>query len=105
MGKRYVKLERNESGIIQGWYSCARCWSEVRVAHDKDGDFITCGDDDCRCEGLIKTKSVHYMIQENEALAREARDVLQIHFEWLRLPKKPRLTEEEYLQELGFKGE
>ena len=102
MGRRYIKLERNQASIIQDKYSCARCWSEVRVCHDKDGDYITCGDDNCRCEGLIKTSSVEYMIQKNELLAREAREVLQVQFEWLRLPKRKRLTREENMKELGF---
>lgn len=102
MGKRYIKLERNQALLIQNQYSCARCWSPVRVGHDKNGDFITCGEDSCRCEGLIKTISVSYMMEMNEALAREAREILQVHFEWLRKPKRKKLTEKEYLKELGF---
>lgn len=102
MGRRYVKLERNQAAYIQSKYSCARCWTEVRVSHDKKGDYITCGDDDCRCEGLIKTSSIEYMIRKNEALAKEAREVLQVQFEWLRLPKRKKLTREENLKELGF---
>lgn len=102
MGKRYIRLERNQSTIIQDYYSCARCWSPVRVGHDKSGDFITCGEDSCRCEGLMKTSSVEYILQNDEFLAREAREILQVHFEWLRKPKRKRLTKEESLRELGF---
>jgi len=102
MGRRYVKLERNQGSIIQGHYSCATCWSPVNVCHDKKGDYITCGDDDCKCNGLMKTSSVSYLIQENELLAREAREILQVHFEWLRPKKRKKLSMIEYLKELGF---
>lgn len=102
MGKRYVELERNQSSIIQGHYSCARCWSPVRVCHDKSGDYITCGEDDCRCEGLIRTSSVQYMIDRNELLAREAIEVLGVHFEWMRPKKRERLSVKANLEQLGF---
>jgi hypothetical protein len=102
MGKRYVELERNQVLTIQWKYSCARCWTPIIVGHDERGDFLSCGDDECRCEGLIKTSSVEYMIQKNELLAREAREVLQVHFEWLRTPKRKKLSTSDYLKELGF---
>lgn len=102
MGKRYVELERNQGSLIQDWYSCARCWTPVRICHDKNGDYISCGEDDCRCEGLIKTTSVGYMMEKNEILAREARELLQIQFEWMRPTKRKVLTEEESLRELGY---
>ena len=102
MGRRYINLERNQGSLIQGHYSCAICWTPVLVCHDKKGTYITCGDDICRCEGLIKTSSVEFYIQQSELLAREARDVLQVHFEWLRPKKRKRLTQEENLKELGF---
>lgn len=101
MGRRYIKLERNQASMIQGKYSCARCWTPVLVCHDKNGDYISCGDDDCRCEGLIKTSSVEHLIQKNEAFAREARRVLEVQFEWIRIPKGKH-TMEENLKELGF---
>lgn len=102
MGKRYLHLERNQAVIIQDKYSCATCWSPVRVCHDKKGDYLSCGDDDCKCQGLIKTSSVDYLIQKNEMLAREALNVLGYHFEWLRKPKRKKLSIEENLKELGF---
>jgi len=103
MGKRYVELGRNEGKLIQDWYSCARCWNPVRVCHDKNGDYITCGEDnDCRCEGLIRTSSIKYMIERNEMLAKEAMEVLQIHFEWMRPKKRERLPVGKNLEQLGF---
>jgi len=102
MGRRYVKLERNQGSLIQNWYSCATCWSSVRVCHDKDGDYITCGEDSCRCNGLVRTSTINYIIQNHELLAREAREVLQVQFEWLRLPKRKRLPTKQNLEELGF---
>lgn len=102
MGKRYLKLERNQASLIQGHYSCAICWTPVLVCHDKKGDYLTCGDDNCRCEGLIKTSSIEYLIQKNDMLAREARDVLQVHFDWLKPKKIKKSTQEEKLKELGF---
>lgn len=102
MGRRYVELERNQGSIIQGWYSCARCWTPVRVCHDKNGDYITCGEDDCRCEGLIKTKSIEYMMQKNELLAKETRELLQVQFEWMRIPERKKLTEKEIMEQLGY---
>lgn len=102
MGRRYVKLERNQASIIQGNYSCARCWTPVLVCHDKTGDYISCGEDDCRCEGLIKTSSVEYLIRKNDVLAIEARRVLEPQFEWLKKPKKKHLSIEENIKELGF---
>jgi hypothetical protein len=102
MGKRYVKLERNQASIIQDGYSCALCWSPIRVCHDKIGDYLTCGDDNCRCEGLIKTSSIEYLIQKNELFSKQAREILQNQFEWLRLPKRKKLTIGENMKELGF---
>jgi hypothetical protein len=102
MGKRYLKLERNQASIIQNSYSCALCWSPIRVCHDKDGDYLTCGDDNCRCEGLIRTSSIEYLIQKNELFSREAREILQNQFEWLRLQKKKKMTVGENMKELGF---
>lgn len=103
MGRRYVELERNQGSIIQNFYSCAMCWNPVRVCHDKNGDYITCGEDnDCRCEGLIRTNSVEYMIQKNEILAKEARELLQVQFEWMRVPERKKMTEKELMEQLGF---
>lgn len=99
--KRYVELERNQASIIQNWYSCAWCWNPVRVAHDKDGDYITCGDESCRCEGLITTRFVEKLIAEREIKARVAREILQEQFEWLRI-KKVKRTREELMKELGY---
>lgn len=102
MGKRYVVLEPNQASVIQSKYSCGRCWTPVRICHDKNGDYIQCGDSDCRCEGLIRTTSVQYMIEKSELRAKEAREVLQVHFEWLRKPKRERLSIEQNLSQLGF---
>lgn len=102
MGRRYVKLERNQGSLIQGWYSCATCWTPVRVCHDKDGDYISCGEDSCKCNGLIKTSSINYMIQDHELFAREARKILQTQFEWLKPKKRKSMSEKELLEELGY---
>lgn len=103
MGKRYIELDMNEGSLIQNYYSCARCWNPVRVCHDKNGDYITCGDDnECRCEGLIRTSSIKYMVEKNEVLAREALSLLQINFEWMRPKKRERLSVEKSLELLGF---
>lgn len=99
--KRYVEIERNHANIIQNRYRCAWCWNPVRVAHDKDGDYITCGDENCRCEGLITTRFVEKLIAEREVKARVAREILQEQFEWLRI-KKVKRTQEELMSELGF---
>lgn len=102
MGRRYVTLERNQASMIQERYSCATCWSPVRVCHDERGDYISCGDDNCSCQGLVKTSTVEYMIVRNEMLAREARTVLQETVEWLRPAKREKKTEEQNMKELGF---
>ena len=99
--KRYVELERNQALIIQNRYSCAWCWNPVRVAHDRDGDYITCGDESCRCEGLITTRFVEKLIAEREVKARVAREILQEQFDWLKI-KKVKRTQEENMRELGF---
>ena len=99
--KRYVELERNQASVIQNWYSCAWCWNPVRVAHDKDGDYITCGNEDCRCEGLITTRFVERLVAEREMKSRVAREILQEQFEWLRI-KKIHRTEKEIMEMLGY---
>lgn len=101
--KRYVVLERNQADIIQNNYGCAWCWSGVRVCHDKDGDYITCGTEDCKCTGLVRLKWIDHQIAEQEMRARIARRILQNSFEWLKVVRLqgPR-SEEINLRELGF---
>lgn len=100
--KRYVEIERNHAPIIQSKYSCAWCWNPLRVCHDPEGDYITCGTEDCRCDSLITTSYVKQMIEKNEIRAKSARASLERSCEWLKLPEKKKLPREEILSELGF---
>jgi hypothetical protein len=101
--KRYVTLEPNQAGIIQNNYGCAWCWNGVRVCHDKSGDYITCGTEDCRCSGLVSLKWIERQVEEQEARSKIARRVLQNSFEWIKIVRKQEyLTSEELIKQLGF---
>jgi hypothetical protein len=100
--KRYVEIERNQAPIIQNKYSCAWCWSSLRVCHDKEGDYITCGTEDCKCDSLITTRYAKKMVEDSEVRARTARAFLEKSCEWLKLPEKKKLSEKESLEMLGF---
>ena len=86
-----------EAMIIQNGYGCSWCWNPVRVCHSKEGDYISCGTDDCRGTGLITLRWIEKQIQDKAAMALEAREVLKDF-----LPKKEKLTEKENMRELGF---
>ena len=101
--KRYVEdLERNHAQIIQNRYRCSRCWNRVLVKHDKDGDYLDCGTDNCPCDGLITQGWVENQIMNFGKRATEAKKVLLPIFDWLKEPEKPKRNELEIMKDLGF---
>lgn len=101
--KRYVTLERNQSAIIQNSYACAGCWNRVIVGHDKDGDFISCGTEDCQSVGLVHQTWIEKRKQWHAERARIAKEVLSQSFEWIVvINKRIPMSREISLQQLGF---
>ena len=101
-GKRYVELESNHAIIIQNKYRCSRCWNRILVRHDKDGDYLYCGTEDCPCDGLITGGWVDHQLLASDKRAKEARNVLSKVFDWLKEPEKPKKSQKESMKELGF---
>jgi len=101
--KRYVKLERNLGMIIQNGYRCAGCWNRVIYGHDPNGDFLSCGTEDCRSVGLVTNWFVEHRIQWHEQRAREAKEVLRQSFDWIvAVNRTIPHSREINLQQLGF---
>ena len=100
--KHYVTIERNQGKIIQDNYCCAWCWNRVIVCHDKDGDYLDCGTEGCRCDGLVTSKWVERQLQNDRQQALIARRILQNSLEWLKLKSSKPRSREYILKELGF---
>lgn len=99
--KQYVTFQRNEAKIIQDGYRCAGCWNRLVCGHDKGGDFMDCGTDDCNLPGLVSERWVERQLQEGEARAKEAREVLSQSFEWMKVITENHSIKEN-LKALGF---
>lgn len=77
-------------------YLCSRCWGQLIVLHDEDHQaYIACPD--CGKDiGMITSRSVERMEQENKSLALLARKNLSSLF------PQEKITANQALKELGF---
>ena len=103
MSKKYITLEPNQAGIIQEKYGCSDCWNRVNACHDKDGDYLDCGTENCPQHGLVRLSWIERQINDNYFVASTARRILQDSFAWVKVVRAqaPRSIEIN-LHELGF---
>lgn len=103
MARIYRTLERNQAGILQDRYGCAWCWNRLIVGKDAGGDFIDCGTPECRCDGFVTLKHIEFMLNQDQAAARIARDILKDALPWVQIVKsKVRHSMEFNMSALGF---